>query len=688
MQISSTTPGREVNETNGHAPRHYSRFPLKRRFYQTMRFGEITPHLAMEAIGRDTLPLHSSHDIRSYTLKAPLMSNLTMKKDYFSIPLHAILPINADKIITNPTQGDDVSDGVNGVVDGKVFFTQLRSLYSRLTVNADGSSWSSILSAVIFLEYFLSSGSLVRQLGMSFSSCFKPLVDPSLIPSVTPGQMTMPKNIRNHWDWLSEQILLQFKSDVVDNYNGEFNCQWLGDNKLYIVDLETDYSDGFRLCWSDFLERCRQLPIFDITAGQGAQTTVPVLDETTYNLPFTSFDLVVPNSYPPISFNMVSAYQILCHHFYSNDFIDYIYSAELYRQLMLSYVQTVASENSTPVPAFSYNGVTTQFDALSGKVITDMLSLAVASFGDFLDSAGTIPIQTLSPEQIASLSYISALFSFRRSLKYIDYFTGSRSQAIAVGNTDVAVVNNAVSVVETTRNIQWQRFLNFVQRVGRKVEDYAANLLGINMPYDYHNPMMLAHTSDEVRGIENENTGEAQMRDANSVTSVLRSNASKYAFEYHCDMPWAYVIGVTYFDIPRAYAFSNDKAHFHANRFDFFNPFLELQGDQAISTAELGMPSDLPFSYVQRYMEYKQTYDIAAGGFVDNLPGWAFVGLLEDLQGRTHISPDFIRSHNFELDRFYLSLTGNTLASYFHFIIVQTNDIDARRPMTNDPQIL
>lgn len=675
MQISNTTPGREVNETNGHAPRHYSRFPLKRRRYQTMRFGEITPHLAMEAIGRDTLPLHSSHDIRSYTLKAPLMSNLTMKKDYFSIPLHCILPENADKIITNPTIGDDVSIGVNGVVDGKNFVSKLSSLYGVIKNNADGTAWDSILSAMIYLEYFFSSGSLVRQLGYSFSGFFT--------EDLT---QTNKLDVHNKFDYLFEHVIGVFKADVVTN-GGHFFVKFYKDNTVYLVDLARDYSDNNALCFNDFMERIRQLPIFGIYAD--IATTNPLAyDSSVTDIHFEYFKVTVPDSYPPISFNMVSAYQIICHHFYSNDFIDYIYSAELYRQLMKSYQQSIDDDTVSPFPSFTYNGVKVHYDALSGYIISNMIILSSLDYGDCFTGDGTSMLDNFTDELVYSLSYVSALFSFRRSLKYVDYFTGSRSQAIAVGNTDVAVVNNAVSVVETTRRIQWQRFLNFVQRVGRKVDDYAANLLGISMPYDYHNPMMLAHTSDEVRGIENENTAEAQMTQANSVTSVLRSNADKYAFEYHCDMPWAYVIGVTYFDIPRAWAFSNDKQVFHADRFDFFNPFLELQGDQEISTAELGMPVDKPFGYVQRYMEYKQTYDIACGGFVDNLPGWAFVGLLEDLLGRDHISPDFIRSHNYELDKFYLSQMGTSLSKYFHFIVVNTNDIDARRPMTNDPQIL
>ena len=39
-----------------------------------------------------------------------------------------------------------------------------------------------------------------------------------------------------------------------------------------------------------------------------------------------------------------------------------------------------------------------------------------------------------------------------------------------------------------------------------------------------------------------------------------------------------------------------------------------------------------------------------------------------------NISPDFIRSRVSELDEFYLSLTGYSLGSYFHFISMIVNN--------------
>lgn len=52
------------------------------------------------------------------------------------------------------------------------------------------------------------------------------------------------------------------------------------------------------------------------------------------------------------------------------------------------------------------------------------------------------------------------------------------------------------------------------------------------------------------------------------------------------------------------------------------------------------------------------------------------------------IDPDYIRSRNTELDRFYTQITGFSLGSYFHFIIKNTNSQNASRPMAFAPSIL
>ena len=72
-----------------------------------------------------------------------------------------------------------------------------------------------------------------------------------------------------------------------------------------------------------------------------------------------------------------------------------------------------------------------------------------------------------------------------------------------------------------------------------------------------------------------------------------------------------------------------------------------------------------------------------------SLPSWAFV--TDNSDGNpsgSNIDPDYIRSSPSEFDRFYKSLTGYSLATYFHFITFNTNIVAPYRQMVYAPEIL
>lgn len=197
---------------------------------------------------------------------------------------------------------------------------------------------------------------------------------------------------------------------------------------------------------------------------------------------------------------------------------------------------------------------------------------------------------------------------------------------------------------------------------------------------------------DKAYAVEVENTGQAQMTEQNSVTAVVKSNSSRYAFEFTPDRP-SVIVGVEYFDIPRNYVHVMEKQLFHVDRFDMFNPAMQYIGDQEIDGAEIGMDNKvMTFGYQLRYAEYKQRVNQCVGGFVEHLPGYIFKASEETFSqhyaGEVKLSPFYIRSHPFELDAFYVSLTGWSPASYFHFIVKAHNDMTASRPMAAKPTIL
>lgn len=182
------------------------------------------------------------------------------------------------------------------------------------------------------------------------------------------------------------------------------------------------------------------------------------------------------------------------------------------------------------------------------------------------------------------------------------------------------------------------------------------------------------------------------MTENNSITTILRSNAARYAFSFEPDRD-CIVLGISYYDLPRVYTRATERQNFYLDRMDMFNPFMQYIGDQQIFNAELGTPApDLqPFSYTNRDMEYKQRFNMSAGGFCargTQLDKWFFPADVLRRWFGTNIGSSFIRSFNGEFDRFYISLNGYSLGTYFHFIVRYDDRCDASRPMAYAPGIL
>lgn len=121
-----------VNEPSDKSIRTRSSFDLSYIFYQTLRFAEYTPHFVEEALDTDHLPLQSAHRLMSYTLQAPLLSDLKIHKDYFHVPMMCILPLNWEKWYRNPAIGQDVPNDCGPSVDG--FWNKVGALLTARTL--------------------------------------------------------------------------------------------------------------------------------------------------------------------------------------------------------------------------------------------------------------------------------------------------------------------------------------------------------------------------------------------------------------------------------------------------------------------------------------------------------------------------------------------------------------------------
>lgn len=649
--------GNKQNIATGKSVRTRSRFKLDYHMFDTFRFGEIHPHFIMECVPGDKgVSVRSEHNLRTYSLSAPLMQKISMKKDYFAVPMEAILPFNWDKIYTNPVQGDDVPDDAGTYVANfseliwrflGSFMPEWPSASSTINYSSFASRLNDCVRWFLTAELFYSNGNLLSSLGIHLSHLFTFKYE---------GEDY--KSLDDTFDSFCRHII-----DVISNNN-------LGAS--YFTVAASSDSDVQRFPFTaiglrSVLDVCRDnLGTFVIGFQHQDNDIFP--DTFGINIAMRT----IGDGYAfGLNLARLFAYQIVCAHYYTDDHVDYIYSAELYRQYISSIINSSNSWSTNE--SFQYNSLFCVYDYLSSFYFSCLL-------GDSL---------------LVALAYLQAIFGYKHSLRYKDYFVGARTQPLAVGDVNVAVSDQSVSVVDVTRKTQLQRYLNAVNRSGRKFSNYIGELFGVHVAPDYHNPFFLGHTSDDIYGQEIENTAESQQSDANSITAILRSNASRYAFEFDADRP-CIIIGVTYFDIPRSYWQTIERQNFHKDRFDMFNPYMQFIGDQKIYLKELA-PSQYgyqvdTFGYTNRHMEYKQRYNQCAGGFVQNLPGFAFLNdygfSTETTVPTTHIGPSFIRSKNTELDRFYLSLTGFSLGSYFHFIVDNYNDVSASRPMVYAPSIL
>lgn len=660
------------NEAGGASVRNRSKFPLSYSFYNTERFGEYVPFFVEEGVSGDTLPLHSTHEVRSYTLNAPLMQSLLKKKDFFSVPMSAILPLNWEKFYTNPVIGEDVPNDVGCGVEefwnkvGSLFTASVANWNSRMRDDSDTSTnlARDLFRLLVFFEYFYSTGSLMESLGISGHSHIKLSIN-TLVQGTDfyQGQELT-------WDDVFDTCCGFLFTDSYTNYlDVKFGSQYYR-VKVSAAQVPAD-EDHPLITPREFIEMLRDdLASFDVV---NFHTGFPTQMNSCYRLlGALSIDVSssLVNTDKRLNLARLWAYQLVCAHYYSNDHVDFVYSAELFRQYIW---QLFSDLFESPIVdrGFSVNGFLYDYDALSARI-----------FSFFIDDSLIFNFGR------SVFAYFSALLSYKHSLRYMDYFTGARSQPLAVGDASVDVNSNKVDVLDLSRSRMMAKFLQAVNRSGRKFGAYMKELFGKVPAPDYHNPFYLAHTSDVVGTSENQNTADGQ-RDANAFTSNFITNASRYVFEYQPDRD-CIVIGITYYDIPRVYTKATERQNFFIDRFDMFNPYMQFIGDQSIYQSELGFGDDTEFGYQNRHMEYKQRYNQAAGGFANpstQLDNWVFVGDVLRRRYLPHISPSFIRSMPSELDHFYTSLSGWSLGSYFHFIVRYDNRQDASRPMAYAPVI-
>lgn len=727
--MAATSPvgnvqGNSTNTTNAHHIHTRSTISsdLSYRLANTLRFGEYTPTFVMEGVETDQIPLYTSDSIDSLSLDAPLKGQVRKIKESFMVPDMAILPFAWDRIYVQPSSGDDVPQDANCVITNfqADISAVINSVWTTMGSSANipsspsasnvGAWYTAALRALVLTEYFYSHGSLLNVMGYKLAShcfCYKDGVNGTVF-----------------FDTVFDDFITTLFSPVF-----KITVSIPGSTQPRIFnglspDAQTGVSVRDYAPFRALLELFRENPACSITsvvnaAGtwsdiSSAMTTAagmfrltPLIEIPAVNSADELASDVTALQPGALNYKRLAAYQMVCWHYYSNSRLDALYTADLYRQYFSNLFSNMIDRQASSVSAsvlsaathYSYNGMSLPYDWLSGHLYG---LLSMYSFANLTTPTPITPSYTSLSASIDNvldifpyrMAAFAALFSFRRSLRYNDYFVGSRPRPLAPINTDVAVDQNMVSVIDITRSIQAQRFGNSIMRTGSKIENYVKSITGRAPSPDYHNPFFLTRETETIFGDEVQNTGEAQTTEAQSRTATLRSNAGRYHYTFHNDdRHTCTYMQIVHFDFPRFYCSTIERQFLHIDRFDMFNPDFQFIGDQPVYGVELGYGNGasipLTFGYQTRDMEYKQRFDQAAGGFVNNLPGWILTDNIQRSMQITSLDSDFIRSYNSEFDQFYLALTGYSLGTYFHFIMITNNNVvDAKRMMALDPQIL
>lgn len=632
----ATQPAKAVNDSQVFVNRNRNTFDLSYFNYKTQRFGQYEPFFVMEGVPGDTIPLHSSHTVRSLPMKSPFLSSLTLSKDYFMVPMQAILPNTWEMIFSNPASGDDVPEDANCLF--KLF--NLAPL-----ANFTAEEWAAFsnvtqLKIIMMLESVFSAGSLPAQLGYTMQNT---------------GSFG-----NTSFDFHFNQIM-----QAVHGQNPTLG--------FFLPDGTTEYLKASTIPLGVFVDYLRSNYIYlrDIPS----QLNIRSLKDW-----YTGNEILFTH-WADQEFNIsrILAYQICCKQFYVNTKIDPIYNAQLYRDnffFLLKQFMSKTAIGTLNYESFARNGVNVPYDFFSKHYLSKIFG--GHSYTEDLISA------------LADIYYY--LFSFNRVLKFGDYFTASRTQPLGAdvgGQMNAPVVGNEVAAIDMSKSIVMQRFLNNVVKLGNDFGEYLRGIFGREPSPDYHFPKFIAHQEFDVSGFEVANSTEKGL--GNMITN-LKSGDDKYAFEVTVDMP-CIILGISNFNCPRLYGNARPRFLFHKDRFDMFNPMLQYIGDQPVNRGELNTDSIYSevFGYNSRNAEYKQNFSVASGGFIYYLPSWTFLTDFGPDYGAIpsqHQGPEFLRVYPFEFDRFFTALSGTSLAQSFHFIVVYNNKVMASRPMAVNPTIL
>lgn len=675
----TTRPTKAVNEAPTHVRLTHNTFDNSYFNFKTQRYGQYEPFFWKHCVPGDVEPFSNSHNVRSLPFASAVLSPMKLNKDYFQVPMYAIQPNAWDYIYKNPTQGDDVPLDAQNLFPlfggSENIFALLDASLSMMLAdfNEDRPINAGAFLAFVMYENFLSSGSLLYQMGYKLNPLFEEYDDPGVYYSYDEVFDSYVRNMDIYIqlrladpDSISGYRIVSFTTDS-DNLDGAD----------YVVDKFTIMS----LIRSHFGE------IDDISFNN---ISIPVF----YRRVRDSIDIQdTPDNTTGVDYirmDAINAYQLSCAQYYVNPRVDFIYNSQLYRDNFVQLIRelvTLRPDGILNIEAFDYNGIPVLYDYFSLRYyrhIVDELSFYKGS--DSWDG--------YLPTVLALGRIVYYLFGFCEQLRFGDYLADSRPQALGYGEPGsdvVQVMDQAVSVTDLTQSLVLQRFRGAVAHLDNSAEDYLETMFHEALPPDYHYPKFIVHSEFGIDGSEISNT---TSDDQGNIVTNLKSGSDSAEFNIDISVPCV-LIGISYISVPTVYCQIKERHYMHLDRYDMFQPMLQYFGDQGIYNREVSDRLPNPgesYGYTSRNGEYKQRLSQCSGAFTNSLRSWLFtIDLPEFVKSgitpRLALtqSPLAIRTFDFEFNRFFARQSGISLGTGFHFIMQYNNKNVDNRPMDVNP---
>lgn len=637
--------GISLNHASPFNPQDYNEFDRSADMYETQRFAEVNPIYAQEFNGDDIIPIRSVHELRSFTLKSPLMSDLYMNRAFFQVPLQAIYPHTFQPLFKPQIKGSDISDSAKAFFNLYLIKGGSTSL-SAMVSSVFSSGFNTYVTSTVFFKSLLffiqvfSRDSLLVKLGYGIPDYGADQIFELILTNNTPSGIVVSYSTPSN---PSQSVT--FKASNNDSYHRYALMQLLyGKWEIISVTME------------------------DPSTSQ-SQDIADMYDILVRDLPSWSSDNF-------INLEKVFAYQLICAKFYSNPYVDDINTS--YRWLLNN--ETLAfSVVPNASKYFVLNGVNYQYDLISKAILNNIMLTA------FNYSSGT------AANHIIALNVLSNIFEVHSSLRYTDYFVDSRTQPITMDDTYSAVTGQGVSAIDVNKSLWLQRFKNAVGRVPDNMRSYFRSIFGYEPDTIEAEPFIISKERFLIMGQEVENTNDTEQ---GKVVTNLRSSQSNFIFDVHVKEP-VIIIGLNSYSVKYAYGRAVDKGFITNDRLDKFNPFLQHIGDQPVLYNELNNDRRSyyfgnTFGYQVRYAQFKTAISHATGGFLDDSTLQSWIALFDKTNAMDYsvMNTEFIRNQNIDFDQFYSSLTGTKMTTYFHFICRFTTFCDVKSRQQKFPSLM